>query len=348
MPLDLTKIKCDTCGTVNPIMSRKCLTCGEEFTGPNPTPRVPKCLKCGYQNADGARYCAKCNYILPTQRTAELLQDWSAPGADPMESIKTAFGIASGKIDAGDLLTAIRCDPHLENILKARAGASNMEPQMGSEASAMVHHDMAVAKARDDASKIVGVSLNNGVAGDLVKMSFAGVDFPRIPSLPQLPTPQLPRLPSLPTFNLPVNANPDGSRTVWVGLFRSDGQEVVAREYRRKPVKLFEGGSSENVKFDTAVSKWGIISEIGLFELQVSKKPLIRFPLAGGAKHVVLGTTVIVNNIVFEAAPSSKARPEWVTPAEDVFEASGEEKARLKDKMSKAMGAMSKLKKEGL
>lgn len=348
MPIDLTSIKCDTCGTVNPIMSRTCLTCGEEFEREAPTPRVPKCLKCGYQNAEGARYCAKCNYILPTHRTAERLQNWSAPGADPLASIHAAVGIASGKIDPGDLLTALRCDPHIENLLKSRAGAGIMEPRMGSEASAMVHRDMALAKAKDDASKVMGVALTSGLAGDLVEVSYAGYQLPRMPSLPSLPTPPLPKIPSLPTFNLPVNANADGSRTVWVGLFRSDGNEVVAREYKRKPVKLFEGGSSENVAFDTAVSKWGIISEIGLFELPVSKKPLIRFPLAGGAKHVVLGMTVVVNNIVFEAASSSKVQSEWVAPAEDVFEASEEEKAQLKAKMSKAMGAMSKLKKEGL
>lgn len=348
MPIDLTSIKCDTCGTVNPIMSRTCLSCGEELDRAESTPRVPKCLKCGYQNAEGARYCVKCNYILPTHRTAERLQNWSAPGADPLASIHAAVGIASGKIDPGDLLTALRCDPHIKILLKSRAGAGIMEPRMGSEASAIIHRDTALAKAKDDASKITGVALTGGLAGDLVEVSYAGYQLPRMPSLPSLPTPPLPKIPSLPTFNLSVNANADGSRTVWVGLFRSDDNEVVAREYKRKPVKLFEGGSSENIAFDTAVSKWGIVSAIGLFDRADASRPLITFPLSGGEKNIVSGVTVVVNNIVFEAAPSSYTKLTSVVSAKDNFEASGEEKARLKVKMSKAMGAMSKLKKEGL
>lgn len=318
MPIDLTSIKCDTC------------------------------LECGYQNAEGARYCPKCNYSLPMPLTTKEFQNWTAPGADPLASVHAAVGIASEKINPGDLLTALRYDPHIENLLKTRDEAGIMEPRMGSEASAIIHRDTALAKAKDDASKITGVALTGGLAEDLVEGLYEEYQLPRIPSLPSLPIPSLPNFSSLPTFDLPVNANADGSRTVWVGLFRSDGNEVVAREYKRKPIKLFEGGSSENISFDTAGSKWGIVSAIGLFDRADSSRPLITFPLSGGEKNIDSGMTVAVNNIVFESAPSSYTKLTSVVSAKDNFEASGEEKARLKVKMSKAMGAMSKLKKEGL
>lgn len=199
--------------------------------------------------------------------------------------------------------------------------------------------------------RVIGTALNSALAGELVAMTFGGVPFPKMPPIPSIPIPNLPKIPSLPSIptfeftmpDIPVPMSKEMTRTIWAGLFKQDGNEVSASDYKRCKLQLKGGVTKNRIEFPMAQSAWGTVVRVGLFANEQSRDILLEFTFGGtGSASVNIGDSVCIDNVEIECEPISSA-PKAVEDL-SVDEAT---KEPLKQRMNATRDALRKLK-EGL
>lgn len=200
-----------------------------------------------------------------------------------------------------DVLRAMNNDPHLNAVIQSRVN------------SAAGLREEANRKVRIEASRVLGTALHDAVVGEMAKVLLGSSNVPTLNFPPPPPIP-MPSLPSIPTFSLPLDEpkeikvvfDKDGKRPFWLGLLRQDGKEVQSPEYDRQMVELDIRGSSVGTKFPTALSDWGIITHIAMYETPDASTPLLTFPTTVPTS-VSPGTTMNLANIQITTSPAGLA-----------------------------------------
>jgi hypothetical protein len=232
-----------------------------------------------------------------------------------------------------DIQRAMMSDPHLNAAIQSRIDAASKSQTV-----------------REHASRVIGRTLNDAVAGQMVGVEIEGMKAPLV-SFPPLPSRLLPALPTIPLItdiiglcddrnvatsqDIKLVFDKNGKKTVWVGLLRDDGREVQASEYDRQSVEIDVTGTTSKVNFPQACSDWGLITHIAIYEFPDSASPLFTSPTTNSA-HVTSGTTMSLSNIVIQTTPTGLAPTKRLhLPMEDLS-VKGTDKESLKEKMEEA------------
>lgn len=198
------------------------------------------------------------------------------------------------------------------------------------------------SKDISEQKRLLGVALNSASVGDSVSVSLGGFQLPK---MPDLPLPQLPSIPKIPSFgidmtDIPIPADKEMTRTIWVGLFKASGEEVSSSDYKRIKLQLKGGITKNRIEFPMAQSAWGTIVRVGLFAAEKSTEILLEFTFGGsGSAPINPGDSVCIDNVEIECEPIASVQK----PVEDlsVDEAT---KGSLKQRMNATRDALRKLK----
>lgn len=266
---------------------------------------------------------------------------------DSIDSVDTKWNPDKDPDPIADVQRAMMSDPHLNAVIQSRINASKSQ-------TAVERHEEMNHQVREHASRVIGRALNDALAGQMVGVEFGGMKAPSIsfPPLPQRPLPSLPTLPvpklssitdilsfgngkAATVQELPIVFDKNGKKLVWVGLLRDDGREVQASEYDRQSVEIDISGTTSTVNFPQAVSDWGLITHMAIYEAPDASMPLLTFPTTNSAR-VTSGTTMSLSNIKIQTVPAGLAPTKRLhLPMEDLS-VKDTDKEGLKEKMEEA------------
>ncbi len=96
--------ECGRCGTMIPIDSKECGSCGVKFSGHEVDDRLGECGACGAVVPLDAKFCPNCNAQFVADNVIEILADWMRANEVTVQSLFGKFDTDdSGDIDASEL-----------------------------------------------------------------------------------------------------------------------------------------------------------------------------------------------------------------------------------------------------
>jgi hypothetical protein len=239
----------------------------------------------------------------------------------------------SDEVLVDSLLSSAKVDPNLVGALKSRLVKK-------------VSKRREEAKAVETVSGIVQEAVEKELMRDSISESLRKMGLPKGKKNP-LGDPFSGSMDFDSTMtDVRINFDKKGKGMVWIGLLCVDGKEVSANEYCRQAVEVDIHGTTADIVFPTAISDWGTITAMGVFNKPDAPNPMIIANVNNGPIPTMIGTTLNLAKITIQTGPvdGSEALAEKLSMNDSEFveelSVNDSDKEKLKLKIERARAAL--------